>query len=65
MVKGLRNNAIVPKRGTSEAVGYDLSLAKDTMIPRKGEGLVQTRLAIAIPVGTYAKITPRYGLVVK
>ena len=35
------------------------------MIPSKGKGVVQTRLAISLPLGVYAKIDPRSGLAVK
>ena len=30
----------------------------------KGKGVVQTRLAISLPSGVYAKIAPRSGLAV-
>ena len=64
-MKKLRNNATVPCRGTNSAAGYDLSSTKDLIISGKGKGEVKTRLAIAIPEGTYVKIAPRSRSAVK
>ena len=35
------------------------------MIPAKGKGVVQTRLAVSLPLGVYTKIAPCSRLVVK
>ena len=64
-VKKLRNNAIIPCRGTHGASGYDLSSVQDLIISGKGKGVVKTGLTIAIPEDTYARIAPRSGLAVK
>lgn len=64
-MKKLRNNAIVTKCGTEGAAGYDLSSVEDVVIPGRGKGVVRTGLAIAIPVGTYARISPLSRLSVK
>ena len=64
-VKKLRNNAIIPCRGTHGAAGYDLSSVEDLIISGKGKGVVKTGLAIATPEDTYARIAPRSGLAVK
>jgi hypothetical protein len=36
--------------------------AHDYVVPARGKELVKTDLAIAIPLGTYARIAPRSGL---
>jgi len=62
LVKKLSPAAILPSRGSSGAAGYDLSASKDCIVPARGNALVPTDLAIAIPSGTYARIAPRSGL---
>lgn len=64
-VKKLSDNAVLPSRASALSAGYDLSSAKDTIIPSRGRGLVPTDLSIAIPDGTYARIAPRSGLALK
>jgi len=62
LVKKLSPEATLPTRGSSGAAGYDLSSAKDCIVPARGKALVPTDLSIAIPYGTYARIGPRSGL---
>lgn len=64
-VKKLTSTAILPKRGSSKAAGYDLAASEETVIPARGKGVVKTGLSIAIPPGTYARVAPRSGLAVK
>ena len=64
-VKRLTETAILPKRGSAKAAGYDIAASEDTIIPAKGKGIVKTGLSIAIPPQTYARIAPRSGLAVK
>lgn len=52
LVKKLVESAKAPTRGSAFAAGYDLYSAKETVIPAKGKGLVDTGLAIAVPEGT-------------
>jgi dUTP pyrophosphatase len=52
LVKKLTASAKAPTRGSAFAAGYDLYSAKETVIPAKGKGLVDTGLAIAVPEGT-------------
>ena len=52
LVKKLVESANAPTRGSAFAAGYDLYSAKETVIPAKGKGLVDTGLAIAVPEGT-------------
>ena len=61
-VKRLSPNAILPKRGSPLAAGYDLSAAHETVVPKRGKALVKTDLAIACPENTYGRIAPRSGL---
>ncbi|CAI5479582.1 unnamed protein product [Closterium sp. Yama58-4] len=64
-VKKLSETAVLPKRGSASAAGYDLSSAHDITVPARGQALVKTDLAIAIPLGTYARVAPRSGLALK
>ncbi|KAL2218686.1 putative Dut [Thermoascus aurantiacus ATCC 26904] len=65
LVKKLSEKGRAPTRGSAFAAGYDLYSAKDTVIPAKGKGLVDTGIAIAVPEGTYGRIAPRSGLAAK
>nr|XP_051179131.1 deoxyuridine 5'-triphosphate nucleotidohydrolase-like [Lolium perenne] len=64
-VKKLSENAILPRRGSALAAGYDLSSAVEVTVPARGKALVATDLSIAIPEGTYARVAPRSGLALK
>ncbi len=65
LVKKLVKNAILPKKGSKYAAGYDLYAAVDTIIPSKGKNLVSTGISIAIPEGNYGRVAPRSGLACK
>ena len=58
-VKILRENAVLPVRGSARAAGYDLCAASSCVIPSWGKGTIETGLAVALPAGTYARIAPR------
>jgi len=66
-IKKLCDNAILPKRMTEHAAGYDLySANSEDLILESGKLLlVPTGLAISLPVGFEAQIRPRSGLAVK
>ena len=51
-VKCLRDNAVLPIRGTAGAAGYDISAANGCIIHTHGNGLVDTGLAVSLPLGT-------------
>ena len=51
--------------GIHGTAGYNLSFVEDVIIPRRGKGVMRTRLAISIPVGTYGRIASRLGLAIK
>lgn len=63
--KKLSEKAIIPKKATSYAAGYDLYSAKEITVPKHGKILVPTNLSCAIPVGCYGRIAPRSGLASK
>lgn len=65
LVKKLRAEAIVPKRGSEEAAGVDLSAAEAVTVPAGGKAIAKTALSVAVPAGTYARIAPRSGLAAK
>jgi dUTP pyrophosphatase len=52
LVKKLVESAQAPTRGSAFAAGYDIYAAKETVIPAKGKGAVDTGIAIAVPEGT-------------
>lgn len=64
-VKKLTNNAILPTRGSSGAVGYDLYSTDNVTIPPTHRALVSTGIAILLPEGVYGRVAPRSGLAVK
>ena len=51
-VKKLTETASAPTRGSAFAAGYDIYSSKETVIPARGKALVDTGIAIAVPVGT-------------
>lgn len=51
LVKKLSPQARTPTRGSAFAAGYDLYSAKDCSIPRRGKGLVDTDISIAVGEG--------------
>ena len=79
-VRKLVASADLPKRGSTEAAGYDLSAClKDSngtprstsigdagMLLKPGaRALVPTGLAFTVPLGTYGRIAPRSGLALR
>lgn len=63
--KKLTERAIIPKRASPHAAGYDLHSATEIVVPSKGKILVPTNLSCAIPHGCYGRIAPRSGLASK
>ncbi|EGC33857.1 hypothetical protein DICPUDRAFT_56203 [Dictyostelium purpureum] len=61
-VKTLSKNATEPKRATENAAGYDLSSAKNLIVPAGGTALVQTDIKMAIPKGSYGRVIPLINL---
>jgi deoxyuridine 5'-triphosphate nucleotidohydrolase len=65
LVKRLREEAVLPVRGSTQAAGFDLAAADAAVVPAGGKACVKTGLAVAVPEGTYGRIAPRSGLAVK
>ena len=64
-VKKLVEKAILPKRGTEFAAGYDLYSSEDKIVPKKNKACISTGISIALPYGNYGRIAPRSGLAAK
>ena len=64
-IKKLNENAILPKKGTDLAAGYDLYAHTPISVPSKGKAIVKTGIALKIPSGNYGRVAPRSGLAVK
>ena len=62
-------NAALLVQGSAGATSYDLSAAGScvipSLIPSRGKGIVETGLAVALPIGTYARIAPHSGLAIR
>lgn len=60
-------HAIVPKRMSSGAAGYDLhsSVRDDILIEPGTQTIIDTGVGIVIPEGYYGRIAPRSSLAVK
>ena len=65
LVQILGQNGKVPTRGTEFAAGYDLHSAEEITLKTKTRQAVSTEIAILVPSGTYGRIAPRSGLVLK
>lgn len=66
-VKKLKDNAIIPTRGSAYAAGYDLYACIDATveIPPHTTAKIGTGLAFALPDGYFAAIFARSGLAAK
>lgn len=65
LIKRLVEHAVLPKRESEHAAGYDLCSSVDVIIPKHGKGLVGTGLSMALPDKCYGRIAPRSGLAAK
>ena len=65
LIELLSSQAQVPKRNSSSAAGYDLYSSEKTSIEPHTRKIINTDVAIAVPLGTYGRIAPRSGLSVK
>ena len=66
-VKKLNNLAKMPSRGSSDAAGFDLYAATDSIIDIAPHSTVKidTGLSFELPQGTFAAIFPRSGIATK
>jgi dUTP pyrophosphatase len=58
----LKENAVIPKRGSDQAAGYDLSSIENVIVKARSKAMIDTGIAIGIPAGCYARVAPRSGL---
>lgn len=64
-VKKIRDNAILPTRGSAAAAGYDLYAAEGAFIPAGKTIMIGTGLAMEIPKAFWGGIYARSGLATK
>lgn len=64
-VKLLRQDAIVPTRGSARAAGIDLYSCEILTIQPHERALVPTGIAIAIPDHCYGRVAPRSSLALR
>jgi dUTP pyrophosphatase len=62
LVKKLNENAVLPKKGSTGAAGYDLFSSEDVLVPAGGKAKVPTGLSWMVPPNTYGRVAPRSGL---
>lgn len=63
-IKKLNKNAVMPKRSTDGAIGYDLFIPMDMQV-YQGRNALPLNFALEIPKGIEAKIEPRSGFASK
>lgn len=63
--KRLTEYAFPPTKASPNAAGFDFRSPYDVTIPKQGNVLIQTDLAICLPEGCYGRIAPRSGLALK
>jgi len=56
------DDAIIPKRGSEQAAGYDLYTIDEGRLMPKQTRLFDTGISFTVPSGTYGRIAPRSGL---
>ncbi|HEX3099766.1 MAG TPA: dUTP diphosphatase [Patescibacteria group bacterium] len=63
--KKLDETAILPTRGSEHAAGLDMYASESGVIPAHGFSSIHTSVAVAVPLGYYARIASRSGLSAK
>ena len=63
--KRLDPRAVLPKRGSRLAAGFDVCSIEEITLGPHERVLARTGLAVAIPEGFYGRVAPRSGLAVK
>src|SRR5210317_263460 len=64
-VKRLVQDATIPTRGSSGAVGYDLYSIDEVVVSPSQRALVGTGVVVILPMNVYGRVAPRSGLAVK
>ena len=59
LVKKLTPTAILPKKGSALAAGYDICADEETVVPARGKAKVSTGLSWMCPPNTYGRVAPR------
>lgn len=65
LVKPLSPSAVIPKRSSAGAAGYDLHAASSAVVQPRGLAVIPTDLSIGLPPRTYGRVCARSGLAVK
>jgi dUTP pyrophosphatase len=65
LVHTIHPGAIIPSRGSSGSVGYDLYSVMNIVIPPQERKMISTGIVIRIPPGHYGRIAPRSGYAYK
>ncbi len=61
-VKRLNEDAVIPKKGSVLAAGYDICASQECVVPAGGKAMIKTGLSWMVPANTYGRIAPRSGL---
>ena len=61
-VKRISPTALLPKKGSSGAAGYDICADQDAVVLAGKKEKISTGLSWACPPNTYGRIAPRSGL---
>lgn len=64
-VKKLTNNAVLPTKAHATDAGFDLTAISDYTIPANGRCLIDTGIAIDIPLGYCGMVVGRSGNTIK
>lgn len=66
MFKRMSDDAILPTKGSKQAVGFDIYADADcTIIGGQGTKMIPSGIAVMIPEGYYGRIAMRSGLAIK
>ena len=57
--------ARIPTHSSAMAAGYNLYSAEPVTVPARGQTLIDTKISVATPKGTYGRIAPQRGLASK
>jgi len=61
----LTDKAIIPTKGSRFAAGHDIYALTDSLVPAKGQTMVETGIAIGLQEGTYGRLAARSGMASK
>ena len=64
-IKRLSQPAIIPTKGSRMAAGHDIYGLKNGTIPAQKQMLVETGIAIRLPIGTYGRLAAQSGIATK